>query len=485
MPIRLRLTLWYSGVLTLVLLFYGVSVYFAANTFLIQQVDTRLEQAADAVIPLVASQRPETVQKGNRRVITFPRLDAFRASEVYVQIIAPSGEVVGVSPNIFDTSFDALLDPQAIQIAATTPVTQIRELRSNVQHTGAPPLRVLTRPLIAREDRLVGYLQVGTSLESVNTAQRILLLTLLALGAVSVAFSALVGVLLASRALRPVDQITQTAMAIYRAENLNQRVVEPKTNDEVARLSRAFNEMLDRLSQLFRAQQRLIADVSHELRTPLTVIRGNVDLMRMFGQLDPESLDAITREAERMNRMVADLLLLSQADAGVLPMNFTTVNVPALVADVERSGQMLAKGRVRIIAQAEPGLTLYADPDRLKQVLLNLVDNAIKHTPDGGEVRIEASGNYNGFARLTVSDTGIGIPEKDLPHIFERFYRVDKSRSRASGGSGLGLSIVSTIVQAHHGRIAVSSKEGVGTTFDVYLPMQTPLQAAQLDSQAA
>lgn len=485
MPIRLKLTLWYSGVLLLALLVFGLGVYAAVSVLMVQQVDARLVQAADAVLPLVAGQRLETVERDGRMVVKLTRLDAFRASEVYVQVISFEGEVAGLSPNLFDSPLgNAPLDAQALyrhqdllekhargEITADPRADLFGEARHSAN---TPPLRVLTRPMLTQNNQLVGYLQVATSLESVHIAQQVLLLTLTVSGVLALAFSSAIGVLIARRALRPVDQITQTAMAIYRAENLDQRVPEPKTNDEVARLSRAFNAMLERLSQLFQAQQRLIADVSHELRTPLTVIRGNVDLLRAMGCTDEESLSAITREADRMNRMVRDLLLLSQADAGVLSMNFGVVDVGRLIADVERSAQMLAEGKLTIIARAEPNLKLYGDYDRLKQVLLNLVDNAIKHTPEGGEVRIEATAHYNGFARLTVSDTGIGIPEKDLPHIFERFYRVDKSRSRERGGSGLGLSIANTIVQAHHGHIVVNSKVGVGTTFDVYLPMQPP-----------
>jgi signal transduction histidine kinase len=289
--------------------------------------------------------------------------------------------------------------------------------------------------------------------------------------------------MLARRALRPVEQITQTAIAIYRAENLDQRVSVPKSNDEVGHLSQAFNEMLERLQQLFNAQQRLVADVSHEMRTPLTVIRGNVDLMRVMGCSDVESLDALTRESERMTRLVNDLLLLSQADSGVLAMQFVQMDLAPLISDINRSAQVLAAGRLTVDTTCEAGLALQADPDRLKQVLLNLVDNAIKHTPDGGTVRVEATRSYNNFIRVSVSDTGIGIPEEDLPYVFERFYRVDKSRSRANGGAGLGLSIAASIVQAHNGRTVVSSKPGEGTTFDVYLPVQQPV-ATPVNGQA-
>ncbi len=477
MSIRTRLTIWYTAVLALILLIFGIGVYIYVTWQMIQQVDSRLSQAANTALPLALSQRPEVEERAGQKVLTLPGLDALRASETYVQLIGPRGQVIGISPNIADPFLTNHLDPAAFKEAAHMPADQRASLFTEAQHRGLPPIRVFTQALAARNGEVVGYLQVATSLEGVKAAQNSLLIALLSLGGVGILFSAVIGVLLARRALRPVDELTKTAMAIYRAENLDQRVAVPKTNDEVSRLSQAFNEMLDRLSKLFHAQQRLIADVSHEMRTPLTVIRGNVDLLRAMGCADEESLDALTRESDRMTRLVGDLLLLSQADAGVLPMHVHNVSLNQVVSDVERSGQVLSAGRVNVSAHVEPNLVIQADADRLKQVLLNLVDNAIKHTPDGGQVRIEAVRSYNNYVRISVSDTGVGIPEKDLPYVFERFYRVDKSRSRANGGSGLGLSIAHSIVQAHNGRIVVSSKPGAGTTFDVYLPMQHQLPA--------
>lgn len=472
MSIRTRLTIWYTAVLSMILLIFCIGVYAYVTLQMIQQVDTRLGQAASTALPLALSQEPQPDTRSGKKVLTLPGLDALRASEIYVQFISPSGLIFGISRNVGDKFLTQYLDPEAIEDMAKMSPEQRVNLLTEAQHEGLPPIRVFTQALVRRDGTVVGYLQVATSLESVKSAQSSLLIALLSLGGLGVAFSAVIGALLARRALRPVDELTKTAMAIYRAENLDQRVTVPKANDEVGRLSQAFNEMLDRLSKLFHAQQRLIADVSHELRTPLTVIRGNVDLLRAMGCADPDSLDALTRESDRMTRLVGDLLLLSQVDAGVLPMHFHTVNLNQVISDVERSGQVLGGGRVTVSAHVEDDLVVQADADRLKQVLLNLVDNAVKHTPDGGQVKIEATRSYNNYVRISVSDTGVGIPEKDLPFVFERFYRVDKSRSRANGGSGLGLSIAHSIVEAHAGRIVVSSKPGLGTTFDVYLPIQ-------------
>ncbi len=474
MSIRLRLTLWYTAILALVLMGFSLGIYFFMSWQMSQQVDSRLLQAAATVPGVLADGRnAQRVMSGDQQVLSIPSLNVFEASDIYVQLITGDGIVFAVSPNIVNASLKGPLDRVAFQKAMALKSGPPENLYSDTQHEGSS-LRVFTRFIDIQPSAPLPFvvLQVGTSLASVKAAQSSLLVALLFLSGLGLLFSAVIGALLARRVLRPVDKLTNTAMAIYRAENLDQRVAVPQTNDEVSRLSQAFNEMLERLSRLFTAQQRLVADVSHEMRTPLTVIRGNVDLLRAMGCADIESLDALTRESERMTRLVGDLLLLSQADSGVLPMQFQTIQLLPVIDDIERSGQVLAANRVTVSARCETDLSVQADSDRLRQVLLNLVDNAIKHTPAGGHVSINATRSYNGFVRVSVSDTGVGIPESDIPFVFERFYRVDKSRSRANGGSGLGLSIANSIVQAHHGRIVVSSKQGEGTTFDVYLPIQ-------------
>jgi two-component system OmpR family sensor kinase len=483
MSIRTRLTIWYTAILTFILGVFGTGIYFYVTWQTIQNLDSRLAQSAEAALNLALTRRPIFEQRDGRQILRLQGLDVLRASQIYVQLIGPSGLILATSPNITDEFLNLPLDPRALN--ATMRSNDGSAIFSESQHRGAPPIRVFTKALITNSGEVVGYIQVATSLEELKTAQNNLLFALSIMGGSGILFSAIVGAWMARRALRPVDELTKTAMAIYRAENLEKRVTVPKANDEVSRLSRAFNEMLERLSLLFRAQQRLIADVSHELRTPLTVIRGNVDLLRMGGCCDKELLDAITEETDRMTRMVKNLSLLSQMDAGVLQLNLKQINVQQLLASILRSAQIISAGKVSVSAMSEPDLTIEADPDQTKQVLLNLVENAIKYTPEGGEVKIEAVGNYGDHVRISVSDNGPGIPEKDLPHIFERFYRVDKSRSRALGGSGLGLSIAQSIVQAHHGQITVRSKEGVGTTFDVYLPVKQPVEASNNGNTSA
>jgi signal transduction histidine kinase len=293
--------------------------------------------------------------------------------------------------------------------------------------------------------------------------------------AAAMVIAGLAGWISTHQALNPLEAVTQTALQITRADDLSRRIpYEGSPDDEVGQLITAFNQTLGRLENLFNTQRRFIADVGHELRTPLTVIRGNVDLMRRMNCTDEESMDSIENEVDRLTRMVGDLLLLAQAESGKLPLVKTTVELDSLVLEVLSQMRILAKDRVQLKLGDFDQVLVCGDQDRLKQVLLNLVGNAIKYTPPGGEV-IVGLGKAENKARLTVSDSGPGIPQEDLPHIFERFYRGEKSRTRSRDGKGygLGLSIAYWIVRNHGGQIEISSKEPVGTTFCVWLPLAT------------
>jgi len=231
--------------------------------------------------------------------------------------------------------------------------------------------------------------------------------------------------------------------------------------------------MLDRLQRLFQGQQRFITDISHELRTPLAAIRGNLEVLQRGAQADPallqESLQDIEREVARLSRMVADLLALARADAGV-HLERRPVELGPLLLEVYREARHLARGaEVRLGGEDE--VQVEGDPDRLKQLLLNLVDNALKYTPPGGTVTLSLY-REGSWVCLCVADTGPGIAAGDLPHLFERFYR-GKGAGRRSG-MGLGLSIARWIAQEHGGQITVESREGQGSTFTLWLPLSGP-----------
>jgi signal transduction histidine kinase len=276
------------------------------------------------------------------------------------------------------------------------------------------------------------------------------------------------GAILTHQLLKPLDDITAVALKITRTDDLSRRLPDSGRRDEIGRLTMVLNQTLERLERLFHARQRFLADVSHELRTPLTTIRGNVDLMRRMGEADPETMDVIQDELKRMTRLVDDLLLLARADTGGLPIQQKPVELDNVFLDVYRQVSSIDQG-VRVELKEVDQVCVLGDQDRLKQLILNLVDNAMKYTPSGGKVSLSLA-KSNGDARIVVADTGIGIPAEDLPRIFDRFYRVDKARSRNMGGSGLGLSIAYWIARAHGGDIQVSSVVGEGTEFRITLP---------------
>jgi signal transduction histidine kinase len=275
------------------------------------------------------------------------------------------------------------------------------------------------------------------------------------------------------QALRALDNVTKAALQITSADDLSRRIpYKGSSKDEVGQLVAAFNQTLSRLENLFSTQRRFLADVGHELRTPLTVIKGNVGLMRKINEFDAESLETIEDEVDRLTRMVGDLLLLAQAESGKIPLAHEVVELDTLLLEVLNQMKVLARDRIKLNIGDIDQVLVCGDRDRLKQVVVNLVGNSINYTPTGGEI-IVGLGKVSDRAQLTVTDSGPGISPEDMPHIFERFYRGEKSRTRQKDGKGfgLGLSIAYWIVRNHGGRIEVTSTLGKGTTFCVWLPL--------------
>jgi signal transduction histidine kinase len=364
---------------------------------------------------------------------------------------------------MFDESFSNLpFDEQALRLNQTI----YQDVRENDAH-----IRVLTIPLQQR-GHVVAILQVAASLDVVDAARKNLTDILSIIWVVAVLFSGIVVWFTLGQTLKPLGAITETVEQINRADDLSRRIpYQGPVDDEIGNLVGSFNQTLERLEALFTSQQRLLADVSHELRTPLTVIKGNVDLMRRMKSLDEESLASIDQEAGRLTRLVGGLLLLAQAESGKLALNMKRVELDLLLTEVFQEMSILARNKVHLRLNEIDEAYIHGDRDRLKQVFINLVANAIQYTPQGGEVflSLEKIGEQ---ARIICRDTGPGIPAEDLPHIFERFYRAEKSRTRKeTAGFGLGLSIANWIVERHGGRIEVNSQERKGTTFAIWLPL--------------
>jgi len=455
MTLRARLTLLYSSLVMGILLIFGAVVYLLVSVILINHIDNQLEATVRDIVSVI---RVDPIM-GELSVVRFPPLEM--TSNVYVQIWGGDGSLMTASPSI--SQFSESLDPYNQR--TSQPV--YHETSFKTVH-----LRVLSVPLII-EGRPVGTLQAGASLSVVDTTREALLY-ILGFATVGAVFIAAFGSWLAvGRSLAPLDTITETAEQINRADDLARRIpYEGSSNrDEIGSLIEAFNQTLERLETLFTSQQRFLADVSHELRTPLTVIKGNVDLMRRMKSLDEESLTSIDQEAGRLTRLVGGLLLLAQAESGSVSLNMKPVELDTLLLEVFQEMNVLAREKIKLHLTEIDQIQVNGDRDRLKQVLLNLAGNAIQYTPQGGDVYLSL-GKVAEQARLIIRDTGPGIPAEDLPHIFDRFYRAEKSRTRGkTTGFGLGLSISHWIVDKHGGRIEVDSKDGQGTTFCIWLPL--------------
>ncbi len=455
MSLRLRLTLLYSTLVGGILLIFGSAVYILISIILLNQVDNTLAATAEEIINVTAVDSSGAVSS-----ISLPSLDL--TANTYVQVWGKDGKLKSSSPGI--SALRVPLDPAGLQ--AKNPL--YHEDTSNGIH-----LRVLSVPLEVGIHP-IALLQVATSMTVVDAARTNLIYILLVSAFVSVGAAALGSWLVLGRSLAPLGTITDSVQAINRADDLSRRIpYRGPASDEIGGLIESFNQTLERLENLFTSQQRLLADVSHELRTPLTVIKGNADLMRRMRKLDDESLSSIDLEAGRLTRLVGGLLLLAQAESGKLSLDLKQVELDTLLLEVFQEMRLVAGDKVRIKVANIDQIQVQGDRDRLKQVLLNITANAIQYTPAGGEVILGLS-KIGEQARIIVHDTGPGIPAEDLPFIFERFYRVEKSRTRSkSGGFGLGLSIAQWIVENHGGTIKVESEAHDGTTFAIWLPIRT------------
>ena len=451
MSLRLRLSFLFTLLLGGVLLVFGTLVYSIITTVMVGQIDTRLYQASNQIIERLRVN--DSNQFDTRAISVYQPADILLIqvwdTEQHIQYSLPAGLV---QP----------LNDSGLRLGKSFYSSQV---------INGTRVRVLSVPLETQREP-VGYVQVGQSMGIVDETQRSMASVVFLL---AVILMALVGVgtwILTGDALSQLSAATEVAAQITQTDDLSRRIpVLSQRKDEVGQLVESFNETLERMEQLFNTQRRFMADVSHELRTPLTVIKGEVGLMRLTGSLDDESLRNIEQEVDRLTRLVGDLLLLEQAESGSLPLDMSQVALDEVFLEVFQQMETLAAGKVQLVLDQIDQVLVTGDRDRLKQVILNLVSNAVQYTPGGGAVHVALTKTTT-QAVLTVSDSGPGIAEQDLTHIFERFYRAERSRKRnKSTGFGLGLSIANMIVTRHNGKIQVDTQIGVGTRFTVLLPL--------------
>lgn len=502
-PLRWRLALVSLGLLATLLISLGILISASEEQTLL----TNQANALGAEASLVQ----ETGQ-GSKTQFTAVQIQAFptMSDELASSLVSNTRSVLGQNRGVSMVSFDGRVltaPPQQNADRHNPPLPGVTLAPSTVQqwlitrptyllandNLGQRELVVL-QPIVVWDksvaskidpsNSLVGYskalLQLSvptTSIDqSIATTRLILIFGILAALGIAIALT----LPLINLALRPLVEMERVSARIA-AGALSLRLTEPAARDEIGRLARAFNSMVARLEAAFARQKRFVADVSHELRTPLTGLGGSLEILLFGAAHDDEEathhlMSGMYAEVERMQRLVADLLVLTRLDEGRLKLRLTTVEVSPLLADVCTQMQSQVHGQ-SLTYQVPPGLpSLRGDADQLRRVFLNIVENALKFTPAGGCVELRAANEKQGWVMLEIQDTGAGIPPETLPHVFERFYRADSSRTRQSwqiGGSGLGLSLARELVEAHGGTIAMSSSVGQGTTVTLWLPVHT------------
>lgn len=476
--LRFKLTLWYVLILATLLVSFSSFVYLTLSRILYRSVDSKLESLAGLIVSETASPFSKF---GFRSMDMDQILEAslnMRPIGKFIQVLDESGQIGQKSDNLKDVQLPVTLN--ALRNASKGLITF-----ETSRTLGNTPLRIVTLPVI-ENNHVTRIVQVASSLEDVENALHTLFVILLISVPSALLLASVGGQFLANKALKPVDHITQTARLIT-SQNLNQRINPPRVKDEISRLIETFNEMISRLDKSFHHMKQFSSDASHELKTPLTILKGEVEVALRKGRPAQEYEQILRSNLEEINRLstiVDDLLMLSRTDLEQLPLQKENIRLSEILNDVVAQVDILAAPKqIHIQTENSDGeITILGDPLRIRELFLNLIENGIKYTPEKGSISItleteitsdRTTDASNGFAKITVSDTGIGIAKKDQERIFDRFFRVDKARSREMGGSGLGLSICKWIVEAHQGKISVESELGKGSSFIVRLPLQS------------
>ncbi len=461
MSLRLRLTLFFSLFIAVILTVVSLSVFSLTERFLDQSLRERAAEGLDRLDGALFYEFSALLPGDmiwDHQILGFEGIPINNVSHLRLFDVTPDAGEVQLRSLLTEQNHQELVDTGETSLLTRLPTGEDVFLTA----------RLGVIMFQSGDQRYAALIVVGVPANSVTTALNQLTSALFLTALVAFVVCAL-GIWFLSRGvLSPVNRITLAAARVSGAD-LSQRVPVPTSRDEIRELSVTLNRMLERLQESFETQRRFTADASHELRTPVTAIAGHASYLLRRTRPDPEQIDSLTvirREAERMTKLVNDLLELARADAGfsieLEPMNLVEVAEAVHMEIAPVAGH----ADIRVSA-AEPVLEVLGDPTRLKQVVLNLVQNALN--AGATSIGISVSKDRSGV-RMEILDNGPGIPEAAIAHLFERFYRVDGARSTRGNGSGLGLAIVNWIVQQHDGEVEVESQLGEGTVFRVLLP---------------
>lgn len=459
--LRFRMTTWYAGLLTISLVVFCTCVFLGLRNYLNDGLRANLAEQTRSIGEKLLI---DVNEKGEQYVIA--ETNEHYAPEIngrFIRITRSDDSV------LYQSSFpaDRTFDPNQIPIQKVS----LSSMGFRTAKIGKAIFLIHSYPYTTQDGKRF-LIEAGAPSGAIGGVLKRLLI-IFVIGLPTIVFGAISGgYWLMRRALRPVNMIAEQAERIS-SRNLNERLPAIQSGDEIEKLSTALNRMIQRLDDTFQHINRFSADVSHELRTPLTILRGELETMAQ--QRVPadqmEILGSALEEIERLANIVDQLLAISRLDAGEACRERVRLDLGELATSTADQLHLLADEKaISLQYSATRGIEVEADPLRLRQVIANLLDNAIKYTPAGGGVKLSVSALEN-QAILEVEDNGVGIPPEAVPHIFNRFFRTDKARSRSSGGVGLGLAIVKAICSAHGATIRVSSEEGVGTCFRVALPL--------------
>ncbi|RLB67509.1 MAG: two-component sensor histidine kinase [Deltaproteobacteria bacterium] len=466
--IRVRMTFWYAMTLAVIL---AVSALFSYHYFshnLGKQVDRQVREIARTL----DQHRAEVIQDSSAEIDCsgLQKLTHSNNWGAYVLLRDASLRQICATDNLLGEELP--FGPVARQ--------QVRWLNEHLETVVLKDdgrLRLISYPLV-KDDRLVGVAQVGQELGPLYETIEELRLIFLVVGPFAIFWLCLGCWLLAERTIAPVIEITEAAQGIT-ADNLSRRLPLGNHQDELAQMTACLNQMLDRLDKSFRRVRQFSGDASHELRTPLTILRGETEVTLRWAKTPDEFRDMLRsnmEEIDRMERIIESLLTLAKSEVGELKLEIKELSLSDLVQDLYLQSRILCETKdieVQLLLEVDEEIRIRGDDLRLRQMFLNLISNGIKYTPEKGTMDIVLAMD-NGFARVDIIDSGIGMPAEHLPHIFDRFYRVDKARNRMDGGTGLGLAIVKWIAEAHGGSITATSEVNRGSSFSVRLPIDGP-----------
>jgi heavy metal sensor kinase len=460
--LRFRITAWYAGLLAGALLIFGVSVYLGLERYLYWNLQRTLGSDCRTIGTQLLTQHPF-----KRTDWLETEINEAYAPEVNGHFIRVVEEGVGVL-YVSGAPKDGAFDPSQVPLPKGDEKNRSRKVRLAEGQQLLIDTQQFTTP-----DGSKFVVESGVPYQQIEVVLHGLLVTFTIYMPFIISLAVVSGYWLMRRSLQPVDEITKRAEGIT-STNLSERLPVIRTGDELERLSVSLNRMIERLDQAFQHINRFSADASHELRTPLTILQLELEGIAQSHRLNPSLTDQIgsaLEETHRMSHIVENLLAISRLDAGEVKMDKTRLDLGQLAASTAEQMRLLAEEKLILFrSNVATNIDVEGDRSRLQQVIVNLVANAIKYTQEGGEVEVNVRAD-RGTAVLEVSDNGAGISAHALGHVFERFYRADKARSRNSGGAGLGLAIVKAICTAHGAEIKVSSEEGHGSRFTVELPL--------------